>query len=46
MRIDADLIKEDRKKVKQRADKRRLKITRAYAVLIRKALEYENSKGN
>ncbi len=46
MRIDANLSNEDMKKVKEWADKQRLKITRANALLIRKALEYENSNGN
>ena len=46
MRIATDLSEEDRRKVKEWADKHGLKMTRAYAVLIRKGLEYENSKGD
>jgi len=41
MRIDTDLTEEDRKKVKEYADKKGLKLRRAYTILIRQGLEYE-----
>jgi len=46
MRIDTDLTEEDRRKVKEYADKHGLKVRRAYTILIRKGLEYENSKND
>ena len=41
MRIDTDLTEEDRKKVKEYANEKGLKLRRAYTILIRKGLEHE-----
>ena len=43
MRIDTALTEEDRKKVKVYADKRGLKLRRAYTNLIKKGLEGQKS---
>ena len=40
MRIDTDLTEEDRTKVKEYADKKGLKLRRAYTELIKRGLEY------
>ena len=40
MRIDTDLTQKDRRKVKEWADKRGLKLKRAYTLLIKKGLEH------
>lgn len=46
MRIDTYLTEEDKRRVKKYADKYGLKMKMAYTVLIRKGLEYENSKND
>lgn len=43
MRIDTDLSKGDRKKVKEYAKRRGLVMSRAYTELIKKGLEYEKN---
>jgi hypothetical protein len=40
MRIDTDLTEKDRKNVKEWADKRGLKLKRAYTILVKKGLEH------
>ena len=40
MRIDTDLTEDDRKRVKEYADQKGLKLKRAYTELIRMGLEY------
>jgi len=46
MRIDTALTDEDRDRVEKYAKKHGLKLYMAYTILIRKGLEYENSKGD
>ncbi len=46
MRIDTVLTDEDRDRVEAYAKKHGLKMYMAYTILIRKGLEYENSKSN
>ncbi len=46
MRIDTYLTEEDKRRVKEYADKHGLKMKMAYTILIRKGLEYENSKND
>ena len=46
MRIDTVLTKEDQNRVKEYAKKHGLKMYMAYTILIRKGLEYKNSKGD
>jgi len=44
MRIDTDLTENDRINVKEWADKRGLKLKRAYTILIKKGLEYATNR--
>ncbi len=46
MRIDTVLTEEDQKRVKEYAKKHGLKMYMAYTILIRKGLEYEDSKSD